>query len=91
MNDHYIRAAVRTADSGGVASDDAAGTLENIVFPLPGMEVDSGADAEERPVTVAELRRILRSLLSGLRVYVLESDITASQNTARSITEQSKF
>ncbi len=91
MNDYYIRAAVQTADHGRAMSEESAALSENITLALSGTAGDSGQDSSDRPVTVAELQRILHSALSCLRVYVLESDITSSQNAVRTIIEQSKF
>ncbi len=92
MNDYYIRAAVQTADRGGALPEEGAASPENLalsIFHAAGD--DPSSYAHDRPVTMAELHHILRSVLSGLRVYVLESDITSSQNAARAIIEQSKF
>lgn len=45
----------------------------------------------QHPVTAAEVEAIVRRVLSELRVYVLESDITQAQNAVRGVVEQSYF
>lgn len=49
------------------------------------------ADHGDRPVTAAEVERIIRSALSELKVYVLESDITDAQSAVRAVVEKSVF
>ncbi len=104
MNDHYIRAAVCTvAPTGGAMPENGAregenrgnsatgATRETGEMSIAGISGEGVAVEGDRPVTVAELYRILHAVLSGLRVYVLEEDITSSQNAVRAIVEQSKF
>lgn len=44
-----------------------------------------------RPVTAAEVAAIVSDVLSQMRVYVLESDITAAQNAVRGVVSQTYF
>lgn len=46
---------------------------------------------DSRPVTAAEVAAIVRDVVSQMRVYVLESDITAAQNAVRGVVEQTYF
>lgn len=99
MNELFIRAAVQTADPGGAlpesgaaqGTEPGAGPSENSPLPHSGTSTDPFSDDPDRPVTMGELQQILHTVLSGLRVYVLESDISSSQNDVRAIAEQSKF
>lgn len=51
----------------------------------------ANGDDGQHPVTAAEVEAIVRSVLSELRVYVLEADITQAQNAVRGVVEQSYF
>lgn len=55
-----------------------------------GMEY-KGTDSNECPVTAAQVEEIIRAALAGLRVYVLESDITDAQNAVRAVVEKTVF
>jgi len=48
----------------------------------------AGAAAEELAEIIAEA---IRRALPSIRVYVLESDITASQNAVKTVVEHSRF
>lgn len=50
----------------------------------------SGHDSE-RPVTASEVAAIVREVLSEMKIYVLESDITDAQNAVRGVVEQTYF
>lgn len=64
------------------ASPDAgAGSLSAVNYEYGG----------DRPVTAAEVAEIVREALAGLRVYVLESDITDAQNAVRAVVEKTVF
>ena len=54
----------------------------------------AGGGAEEgagRPVTAAEVEDIVRRVLAGTTLYVLESDITQAQNAVKGVVEQTFF
>ena len=54
----------------------------------------AGGGAEEgagRPVTAAEVEDIVRRVLAGTTLYVLESDITPAQNAVKGVVEQTFF
>lgn len=44
-----------------------------------------------RPVTAAEVEDIVRRVLAGTTLYVLESDITQAQNAVKGVVEQTFF
>ncbi len=50
-------------------------------------------DSENKTValTVGELAEAIRAALGDLKVYVLESDITAAQTAVKTVVEQAKF
>lgn len=53
-------------------------------------------DAETAPLkaevlTAADVEAIVLKTLSALRIYVVEADITAAQNSVRAVVEQSTF
>ncbi len=91
MTEHYIRARVETSGQGGAAPENGRPDHENIISAIVGLTEEDSAGEPGRPVTMGELQQILRTLLSNLRVYVLESDITSSQTAVRTIVEQSQF
>jgi hypothetical protein len=45
----------------------------------------------DTPITRAEVQELIAQALSSLRVYVVESDITAAQQAVRTIVEQANF
>lgn len=45
----------------------------------------------QQPATAADVEAIVREALTGMRVYVLESDITSAQEAARAAVRQSYF
>ena len=47
--------------------------------------------AAGRPVTAAEVEDIVRRVLAGTTLYVLESDITQAQNAVKGVVEQTFF
>ena len=53
---------------------------------------DGGAEeGAGRPVTAAEVEDIVRRVLAGTTLYVLESDITQAQNAVKGVVEQTFF
>mgnify|MGYP003623911771 CR=1 FL=1 len=46
---------------------------------------------DSRPVTAAEVAAIVNAALAGLKIYVLESEITEAQNSVKSVVEQTYF
>lgn len=61
-------------------------------WPEAGADADADADGDAgRYATVAQVEQIVRSAIASLRVYVVESDITAAQNSVRAIVEQATF
>lgn len=49
------------------------------------------AAMDEMPVTRAEVAQMIDERLGALRIYVLESDITAAQQAVKSVVELSSF
>jgi hypothetical protein len=45
----------------------------------------------DTPITRAEVGEMIAEALSSLRIYVVESDITAVQQAVRTIVEQATF
>lgn len=44
-----------------------------------------------KPLTAEDVARIVGNALASMRVYVVESDITAAQNSVRAVVEQATF
>ena len=55
--------------------------------------IPSFAQAETNPVTLtrAEVRQMIDETIQGLKIYVLESDITQAQQAVKSIVELASF
>ena len=56
-----------------------------------GTGVGFGSGSGERFVTRAEVLEIVQEAIAGLRIYVLESDITGAQERVKTIVEQASF
>ena len=54
-------------------------------------EAEWPAAGAGRPVTAAEVEDIVRRVLAGTTLYVLESDITQAQNAVKGVVEQTFF
>ncbi len=48
-------------------------------------------DEQQKQLTVQELAAAIAAALSQIRVYVVESDITAAQTSVRTVVEQTTF
>ncbi|MDR0907567.1 MAG: hypothetical protein LBM63_03020 [Rikenellaceae bacterium] len=48
-------------------------------------------DENPTPITRAEVGEMIAEALSSLRIYVVEADITAAQQTVKTIVEQATF
>lgn len=88
MDEHRIRSEVRSADTQAAADDDftaarGGATSRNDNY--------NGAAGSVGALTVAELTDIMHGVLSEMRIYVLESDITDAQNSKKAIVEKSLF
>lgn len=49
------------------------------------------AQDDSRPVTAAQVAAIVRQVISEMKIYVLESDITEAQNAVKGVVEQTYF
>ncbi|MCL2560881.1 MAG: hypothetical protein FWE10_00975 [Rikenellaceae bacterium] len=52
---------------------------------------DAVAPEKESTLTAEDIAAIVHSALASLRVYVVESDITAAQNSVRAVVEEATF
>lgn len=100
--DEKIIGAVRTGQAQGESlprSEGASGFFDTTMnggqaeWPIPSEAAESraGGDDLNRPVTAAEVAAIVREVMSELKIYVLESDITAAQNAVKGVVEQTYF
>lgn len=46
---------------------------------------------ENKPLTAEDVAAMIAAALSQIKVYVVESEITAAQNSVKTIVEQSTF
>ena len=57
--------------------------------PTLGVQESFGGGAHS--VTAAEVEEIVRRVLAGTKLYVLEADITEAQNAVKGVVEQTFF
>lgn len=52
---------------------------------------DTVVPEKESALTAEDIAAIVHSALASMRVYVVESDITAAQNSVRAVVEEATF
>ncbi|MDL2319903.1 hypothetical protein LJC45_02085 [Alistipes sp. OttesenSCG-928-B03] len=79
-------------DGGGVTTvAGTSGRQESAVEESAVVEGVAPAAGTQAGVTAEQVAEIIVRTLSSLRVYVVESDITESQNSVRAVVEQATF
>ena len=78
--EYYIKASVASSDSGD----------NNNRFMETTFSSEVSADGE-RYATIEDVERIVKEAIAGMRVYILEADISEKQNEKITISDQSYF